>query len=88
MIFEKSRWSGEVPSDWKKENVTTIFKKCRKDYPGNYHTVSLTSVLGKIMEQVLLEATLKHMEEREVIQDNHSFTNSRPCLTNCVVFFL
>ena len=29
-IFEKSWLSGEVPSDWKKGNITPIFKKGRR----------------------------------------------------------
>jgi len=76
-----------VPKDWRKANVTPIFKKGKKEDPGNYRLVSLTSIPGKVMEQVILEVIVKQVEEKKVISSQHGFTKGKSCLINLVAFY-
>jgi len=63
--FERSWRTGEVPEDWRKAKFK-IFKKGKKEDPGNYRPVSLTSIPGKMMEQLILEVIIKKWRKRRL----------------------
>ena len=42
IIFERLWQLGEVPDGWNRANIAPIFKKDKKEDPGNYRLVSLT----------------------------------------------
>ncbi|KFQ00942.1 RNA-directed DNA polymerase from mobile element jockey, partial [Leptosomus discolor] len=67
IIYQKSWLTGEVPVDWRIANVTPIYKKGQKEDLGNYRPVSLTSVTGKVMEQIILSAIASHLQNNQVI---------------------
>ncbi|KFW84734.1 hypothetical protein N305_10376, partial [Manacus vitellinus] len=62
IIYQQSWLTGEVPGDWKLANVTPIHKKGCKEDLRNYRPVSLTSVPGKVMEQIILSAITQHLQ--------------------------
>ena len=87
LIFNASLRDGVVPLDWKKANVTPIFKQGSKAQPGNYRPVSLTSQVCKVMERILRDHVLAHLQEHQLIrQTQHGFMKGRSCLTNLLTF--
>lgn len=68
----------------------STFKKCRNRDTGNYRPLTLTSILGKVMEQIFLEVMLGHMrhvEDKQMIGNSqHDSIKSKSCLASLVAF--
>ncbi|RMC06634.1 hypothetical protein DUI87_16072 [Hirundo rustica rustica] len=88
IIYHQPWLTGEVPDDWKPDNVTPIHKKGAKEDPGNYRPISLTSVPGKIMEQFILSAITQNLQDGQGIRPSQrGFRRGRSCLTNLISFY-
>lgn len=88
IIFQWFWESGEVPANWKLASVVPVFKKGKKEDPGNGRPVSLTSVPGKITETVVLEVTEKHLRDSAVIgRSQHRPVREKSCITNLIPFY-
>uniref|UniRef100_A0A8C5N1B7 Reverse transcriptase domain-containing protein n=1 Tax=Leptobrachium leishanense TaxID=445787 RepID=A0A8C5N1B7_9ANUR len=87
-LFNQSLLTGVVPEDWKLANVVPIHKKGSREESGNYRPVSLTSVVGKLMETMLKEMIVEHLKTHRLQdQKQHGFTSGRSCQTNLIDFF-
>uniref|UniRef100_A0A7M4ES60 Reverse transcriptase domain-containing protein n=1 Tax=Crocodylus porosus TaxID=8502 RepID=A0A7M4ES60_CROPO len=87
-LFEDSWYSGQVPEDWKRANVVPIFKKGRKEEPGNYRPVSLTSILGKVFEKIIKGHICESPAGEVMLRGNqHGFVLGQSCLTNLGSFY-
>ncbi|RMB94717.1 hypothetical protein DUI87_28830 [Hirundo rustica rustica] len=88
IICHQSWLTSEVPDNCKLANVTPIHKQGAKEDPGNYRPVSLTSVLGKIMEQFILSAITQNLQDGQGLRPSqHGFRRGRSCLTNLITFY-
>ena len=83
ILYNKSIKDGILLEDWKCANVTSIFNKGSKLDAGNYRPVSLTSVHCKVLESLIRDSMVKHLEDNQFISTSqHGFVSKRSCLTN------
>ena len=60
-----------------------FLKKGSKDKAENYRPVSLTSIVGKILESIIKDSIVDFLEEHKLLRNmQHGFTSGRSCLTN------
>jgi hypothetical protein len=87
MIFKASLTGNVVPKDWRRANVVAVYKKGPRDCPGNYRPISLTSQVCKVMESILKDEIVKHLEKFKLINSSqHGFMKGKSCLTNLLEF--
>ena len=85
IIYNKSIQTGIVPDDWKKANVSAVFKKGQQYDPANYRPVSLTFLCCKTLEHIIVISIMKHVDSHKILTDcQHGFRARRSCETQLV----
>ncbi|KAK4827442.1 hypothetical protein QYF61_017999 [Mycteria americana] len=70
------------------DSVIPIYKKGWKEHLGKYRPASLTSVPGKVMEQIILSTIIQHVQDNQAIRPSqHGFMKGKSCLTNLISFY-
>ena len=79
-LFQNSLVQGIVTNDWREANITALFKKGSKSASQNYRPVSLTSVICNVMESIIKDEIIKHLNIFKLINGSqHGFTKGRSC---------
>jgi hypothetical protein len=88
ILFQKSIDTCDVPNDWKSANVSPIFKQGNKIKAENYRPISLTSLIGKLLETIIRNKIVEFLDEHNLLRDSqHGFRIKRSCLTNLLDFY-
>jgi len=77
-LFNASLHTGALPQDWTSANFTPLHKGGKKDLPGNYRPIALTSHVVKILERLIQKRLIHHIEASgSLIDQQHGFQKRR-----------
>ena len=82
-LFNKSLRLGCLPKDWKLANIVPVFKKDNKEQAENYRSISLLSIVSKVMERCLFNAIGDHVLNL-ISTCQHGFIAEQSCVTQLV----
>ena len=71
-IFNYSLKTGFFPSDWKKANVSPIFKKGNRSEVKNYQPISLLSNVSKVFERLVYNQLYTYIVEGNLLTSKNS----------------
>ena len=72
ILFQQFYDTGTIPQAWRDALVSPVHKKGSKHDPGSYRPVSLTSIICKIQEHIIVSSMLSRLEEHGILDpDQH-----------------
>lgn len=80
----KDRLNRVVPQEWKRANITPVFKFDNKTSVENYRWISLLSIPSKCQEKIINHAIFSHVAPY-LNGSQHGFVKGRSCVTQLVL---
>ena len=71
-LFNLSLKLSTVPEDWKKSNITPIFKSSQTSEASNYRPISLLSLISKVLERCIHNQVMDFLLHNKLLSD-HQF---------------
>jgi len=70
--------TGCLPQDWVTANIIPVHKKCDKHLSSNYRLISLTSIVVKVMEQIIRRKLINALSSyNQFCGSQHGFRSNR-----------
>ena len=71
-----------IPDMLKRAAIVPIFKSGDKSQPANYHPISLTPIIMKILERIVRKQVVKFLTKNDYLNPTqHGFREGRSCLS-------
>ena len=87
MIFNRSLKTGDIPDDWRKGNIASVYKKGDRHKPSNYRPVSLTSICSRKIEHILFSKIRKYIDRNNIfVDEQHGFRLKRSYESQLLTF--
>ena len=86
-IYQQIIECNVILEDWQLADVTPLFKKGSRGQFNSYRSISLTSVCCEVLESILIDNIMEHLECTKLINDSqHGLRSGRSCVTYLLTF--
>ena len=72
LLFNRTLETSIIPRNWKKGNISSIFKKGAKNRAENYLPISHTSIVCKLMEKCIKQAILDYLLDNNLLSKSNT----------------
>ena len=85
ILYSRSLDTGVLPDGWKRGHVTPVYKRGGHSCPNNYRPITLTSVVGKILESIIRDHVFVHLISRNLLSpQQHGFVPGKSCVSQLI----